>query len=400
MIFKGIAFATLLLSLAPTNAIHKISLNRVSNEEMVKNHMLRAQSILDATSTTTPISADEKRRRQLRVSSSPLEDSADIAIKDYQNAQYYGVLSIGTPPQSYKVIFDTGSSNLWVPRKGCTHCGNFMKPKTKYDPAASSTYETDGAEFKITYGSGSVDGTFAKDTVTLGDDIVVTEQRFGMIDDAGGLGMGYTMGQFDGIAGLAFQSISIDDAVPVVMNAIDQEQLDAPVFAFFLGDDAEGELTLGGYDEEKFEGDLHAVDLVSDTYWEIELGGIKGGETLLSKATTAIVDSGTSLITGPPLLVEQLAKAVGAKRNIVGEYTISCDLVDDIPDVVFTIGEKDYALSGRDVIIESGGTCLFAFMGLKIPGDGPKWILGDVFMRRYYTVFDYENKQVSFAPVK
>ena len=42
--------------------------------------------------------------------------------------------------------------------------------------------------------------------------------------------------------------------------------------------------------------------------------------------------------------------------------------------------------------------CIFAMMGMDFAEPGPKWILGDVFMRQYYTVFDYEGKRVSFAP--
>jgi hypothetical protein len=70
------------------------------------------------------------------------------------------------------------------------------------------------------YGSGSVTGFFSKDSVTLADDIVVKSQRFAEVADAGGLGMMYFLGKFDGILGLAFTSISIGNTTTVFENAI------------------------------------------------------------------------------------------------------------------------------------------------------------------------------------
>eukprot|EP00587_Corethron_hystrix_P000793 CAMPEP_0113309584 /NCGR_PEP_ID=MMETSP0010_2-20120614/7569_1 /TAXON_ID=216773 ORGANISM="Corethron hystrix, Strain 308" /NCGR_SAMPLE_ID=MMETSP0010_2 /ASSEMBLY_ACC=CAM_ASM_000155 /LENGTH=554 /DNA_ID=CAMNT_0000164865 /DNA_START=258 /DNA_END=1925 /DNA_ORIENTATION=+ /assembly_acc=CAM_ASM_000155 len=334
----------------------------------------------------------------LRVSAArKLQDSENVIIKDYMNAQYYGLVSIGKPGKDFKVVFDTGSSNLWVPQKGCTHCGiPIIGKKEKYDPKESSTNEEDGAKFDITYGSGSVSGTFALETIDLGG-LEVKGQRFGMISDAGGLGVGYTMAKFDGILGLGFTSISIDGATTVFENAIDQSVVPEPIFAFYLGDEEDGELTFGGYDESKFVDDLHWVDLMSATYWEIELDGVSVGadDGAIQAQTSGIVDSGTSLITGPKDLITKLAENVGAKANIVGEYTVNCD-DESLPDITFTIDGVDYTLSAKEYVIESGGMCLFAFMGLDIPS-GPAWILGDVFMRKYYTVFDYKQEKVGFA---
>jgi len=326
-----------------------------------------------------------------------LSDS-NAVIKDYMNAQYYGTISLGTPGKSFKVIFDTGSSNLWLPRDGCSHCGiPIIAPKTKYNPNQSSTYSEDGADFQITYGSGSVSGKFGIESLEMGG-IAVTDQRFGMIEDAGGLGFAYTLGKFEGICGLGFTSISIDSATTVFENAISQNSVSNPQFAFWLGnkDGEDGELTFGGYDDSKFVGNaLHWVNLISATYWEIDIDSIAVGTYNVDSQTSGIVDSGTSLITGPKQEIKQLAQKVGAKRSITGQFTIDC-AADNLPAVLFTIDDTEYSLSSKEYVIESGGTCLFAFMGLDIPS-GPAWILGDVFMRKYYTVFDVADQKVGFA---
>lgn len=234
----------------------------------------------------------------------------------------------------------------------------------------------------------------------MGDsgEIPVDSQRFAEIQDAGGLGLGYSLGKFDGILGLAFTSISIDGTTTFFENAIQQNKVDQPVFSFYLGDNESGELVFGGYNAAKFEGDdITYVDLLSATYWEVALDGASSGDYhSAGQNATAIIDSGTSLITGPKLEIAKLARSVGARRNLAGEYMIDCDQVPDIPDVVFTIGGEDYTIPGPSTVIESGGTCIFGFMGLNFPG-GPDWILGDVFMREYYTVFDYVGEKVGFA---
>ena len=108
---------------------------------------------------------NDLRRRSRLGGTDVIRKGESESIKDYANAQYYGSISIGTPPQSFEVIFDTGSSNLWVPKVGCTHCGNpfFGTPKSKYDNVKSTSYTADGKDFEIMYGSGSVSGYFSED---------------------------------------------------------------------------------------------------------------------------------------------------------------------------------------------------------------------------------------------
>ena len=206
--------------------------------------------------------------RNLRGGSSSISTSRKESevIKDYSNAQYYGIVQMGSPPQSFQVIYDTGSSNLWVPEVGCIHCGYkiFHGGKNKFDPTASASYEMiqgNASDFSIQYGSGSVSGRFVKDTVILAQDIAVTSQTFAVVHDAAGMGIAYAFGKFDGILGLGFDTLSVGGVETVFHNAIDQGVVEKPVFAFSLGDEKDGELTFGGYDETKFVGDIHWIPL-------------------------------------------------------------------------------------------------------------------------------------------
>jgi saccharopepsin len=223
-----------------------------------------------------------------------------IPTKDFSE------ITVGTPPQSFKVVLDTGSSNLWVPSSQCSSIACYLHQK--YDSSASSTYKANGTEFEIRYGSGSLSGFVSQDVVSIGD-LKIEKQDFAEATNEPGLA--FAFGRFDGILGLGFDSISVNKIVPPFYNMLNQKLLDEPVFAFYLGDtNAEGdesEATFGGIDKSHYSGEMVRIPLRRKAYWEVNFDAIKFGKDRAELDNTGVIlDTGTSLIALPSTLAELL----------------------------------------------------------------------------------------------
>ena len=322
-----------------------------------------------------------------------------VPLTNYMDAQYFGDIELGTPGQTFKVIFDTGSSNLWVPSSKCTSIACFTH--SKYYSEQSSTFKANNTEFEIRYGSGTVKGIISQDVLFVGG-IEIEDQGFGEVLQEPGIA--FLFGKFDGIFGLGYSNIAVQGVVPPFYNMVDQQKLNIEVFSVFLGKaelEEQSELIFGGIDEDFFEGELVYADVTRKGYWEVSLDSVTLDNVDLEITGRAAIDTGTSLIAAPVEIVDEINLKIGAKKGFNGMYTVPCEQVPSLPKIGFNFGGNQFELDGSDYILESQGTCISAFMGMDIPPPaGPIWVIGDAFLRKYYTVYDLKNDRVGFALAK
>jgi len=92
---------------------------------------------------------------------------------------------------------------------------------------------------------------------------------------------------------------------------------------------------------------------------------------------------------------------IGATKSWNGQYTVDCNTIPSLPELSFKFGGKNYPLKGEDYILNAGGTCISSFTGMDIPAPiGPLWIVGDTFLRKYYSVYDLGRNAVGLAKAK
>ncbi|KAI0226423.1 aspartic proteinase precursor, partial [Massospora cicadina] len=319
--------------------------------------------------------------------------SAKLEGKGYIDIDSKGRVEHGVPISNFmnaQVVFDTGSSNLWVPSKKCSSLACFIHKK--FDSRKSQTYKPNGTDFAIRYGSGAVQGYIGEDTVIVGD-VSSSGVQFGEATNEPGFA--FVFGRFDGIFGLGYDTIAVNRIKPPFYKMVEQGL--PPLFSFWLntdgGTEKGGELVLGGVDKKHYKGKITWVPVTRKGYWQVSLDKVFFGDNELKmQETGAAIDTGSSLLVVPNALASDINDKIGAKKGFGGQYSIDCSKVDSLPDLILTFGGKPFKLRGKDYILQVQNQCISGFTGLDIPPPlGPLWIIGDIFLRRYYSIYDLGN---------
>ncbi|CAO3685266.1 unnamed protein product [Rhizopus stolonifer] len=335
-----------------------------------------------------------KYQRGTTIGGITTEATGSIPLIDYENdIEYYGLVTVGTPGVKLKLDFDTGSSDLWFASTLCPSCSN---THTKYDPTKSRTFAYDGRTWAIAYGDGSsASGILATDNVNLGG-LLIKQQT---IELAKRESSAFATDVIDGLLGLAFNTITTVRGVQTPMdNLISQGLISQPIFGVFLGKanrGGGGEYIFGGYDSSKFKRPLVTIPIDnSQGFWGITVGSTKVGSVSVAGSFEAILDTGTTLLLLPDSVADSVAQVYGATDNGDGTYNIPCD-TSTLEPLVFTLGSSTFQVPPDSLVFEEySGGCIAGFAG-----GGDLAILGDVFLKNNYVVFNQAVPEVRIAPI-
>lgn len=327
--------------------------------------------------------------------------SVDALSSVVHKTAYYGNIHIGHPEQTATVVFDTGSGNLMVPSTLCDDAACLRHKRFDASKSASAVnMQSDGSkagandqrdQLTVTFGTGEITGVFLKDDVCIGNLCAnmnfigashETAEPFGSFD-------------FDGVLGLALSGMTQGPHFSIMDRMEAAGNLKHPIFAVFLSDsDSEdSEITFGDIKQERMVGDMFWVPVSRQTgYWQVQMEDIAIGnqqQKLCSDCQVA-VDTGTSVLAGPSRVIHELTRRLRVAPD--------CSNYQDLPDLGFVVAGHVMNLKPSDYVDKSAGSCSPSLMSLDVPPpNGPLFIFGDPFLRKFYSAYDLRRQRVGFA---
>ncbi|KAL1884317.1 hypothetical protein VTK73DRAFT_11 [Phialemonium thermophilum] len=344
----------------------------------------------DSTSRTRP---DLGRRSTTFSVVPPAAPSQPNSIGIYQDGtdfSYFVQASLGISGKKMFMLVDTGAGTTWLMGSDCE--SSACKMHNSFGASDSTTLQVESDTFSISYGSGSVSGSLAKDKISVaGLDISMTFGIANVTSDD------FTHFPFDGILGLSMSTGATDNFVQALK---DTKALESNIFGISLSRNADGpntgELSFGAPDPSKYSGTISYTDIAAGPGgdWALKMDDLayndkKAGVT----GRIAYIDTGTSYVFGPPDDVAALHKLIpGATSSDGVTYTVPCD---SNLDISVSFSGVEYAISSKDWLSGRGEQCTSNIFGHAVVRNA--WLLGDLFLKNVYAVFDADQSRIGFA---
>jgi len=354
------------------------------------------------------------------------KDNKTVAYK----TAYFGEIQVGTPPQPFTVVFDTGSGNVILPRTSCNSetCAKHRRydrgsstsaSDIKHDGELIDPKDTDQDQVVISFGTGKVTGTFIKDDVCVGR----TEAKCVDLRVVSAIEMTpdpFSHFAFDGVMGLGLDALRLAKEFGFFSEMVAQNPQMLPQFSVFLSrhDDGQSMISFGGHDKSKATSEIEWAPLAMPElgYWLVQIKQIRIGDTVLDDCANgdcrAIVDTGTSLLGVPKdssrslhrLLARPAPSGVDPSqidcRQVPGlsiDFELEGGALVSLPVETYSRPAPINLTSPSDN--SSSLVCRSLLLPVSMPAPvGPKvFIWGEPVLRRYLTVYDTAKKQVGFS---
>jgi len=332
-------------------------------------------------------------------------DSLGLDI-EAQDVGYLATVQMGTPPQDFLILMDSGSADLWVGGENCQSqsgggCGNHNFLGT----TSSSSFVDSGNPFSVSYGTGQVSGDIVTDDVSIAG-LNLKGHTFGVATSES-VDFSSDSTPFDGLMGLAKSTLSEQQTATPIESLASAGLVPDSIVSYKISRLADnlndGEITFGSLDNTKFDSQtLVTVPNVNpDGFWEADLDAVtvNGNDTGLT-GRTAILDTGTTLIVVPANDAQTIHDNIqGAQSDGQGGFTVPCTLQDS---VAFTFGGQEFTIDPRDIAFQPvdpnnpQGDCVSGITAGDIGGPD-EWLVGDVFLKNAYFSTDVSKNTVSLA---
>lgn len=317
----------------------------------------------------------------------PSQSNTAGVYQDGTDYSYFIKAEIGSEATPMYMLIDTGASTTWVMSSDCK-----SDPCTRhntYGSEDSKTLTDSGKSFSVEYGSGEVSGHYVDDTMNVAG--LSVQYEFGLANVTSSQ---FASFPFEGILGLARNSGNFNDALKKA------KVIDANIFAVSLSRAADGtndgEISFGALDPSKYTGDITYTSTTDDTSWSIIMDDVTvGGKSSGNSGKTAYIDTGTTYAFGPPDDVAAVYKLIPDSKSDDGvTYTFPCDTTAQLG---YTFSGKSFTVSAKDFIGASGddNMCTGNLFGMEVVEGA--WLLGDMFLKNVYSVFDIDGKRIGFA---
>ena len=350
----------------------------------------------------------------------PKNQNSYNEILNKKITEYSGKIIIGNPPQEFEFLFDTGSANIIVTSNLCLN--EKYKNKKKYNSSASKTYKQifhidqfvndlirnpkERDKIYVNFGTGRIKNYLSYENICLGNKVLCANQII-LLEAYELSSIPFSQVSFDGIIGLSFTYLSINKQANFIEMLFEQKKINKRLFSFYfnINDNKNSSLNIGGIDNNNFIGKITWCDVISENYWEIKIDSIKYDKEIIidcehyNNFCSGIIDTGTSMIATPSEIYNKLDKKLQVDFNC-NNINLLKNLIIKISGVEFILEPNFYILKIPDTL-SYNDNCLSAIMQIdNMNNNGQTIILGLPFLKKYYNIFDRDNKKIGFALAK